>query len=112
MANEILNFTNSLLSSVNAVNGVWSDYTQKQAELSTDIKQSRLHSAINSELARIKQDTHYENWNDEINTFFENCHILNKHGAYIASYSDNTNTYILDEQTFLEMKEALEQQNE
>jgi hypothetical protein len=118
MANEILNFTNSLLSSVNAVNGVWSDYTQKQAELSTNVKQSRLQSAINSELARIKQDTHYENWNDEINTFFENVKngMSNKDSPYycqnnlqaqmfskildqnLINVSDHVNNMVINEQ--------------
>lgn len=40
--------------------------------------------------------------------FFEQCDILNKRGAYIVPFEDNTNTYIIDEPTFLRMKELLD----
>lgn len=42
--------------------------------------------------------------------FFEQCDILNKHGAYIVPFNDNdnTNSYIVDEPTFLRMKELLD----
>lgn len=42
---------------------------------------------------------------------FEQCNIINKHGAYIVPFNDNTNVYVLDEQTFLEMKELLDEKD-
>ena len=40
--------------------------------------------------------------------FFEQCDIVNKRGAYIVPFADNTNNYIVDEPTFLRMKELLD----
>lgn len=71
MANEILNFTNTLLDSANTISSVVNDYNTKQAQLSTDLKTSQLQLEINAELARIQQSTNFEDWNTEINNFFE-----------------------------------------
>ncbi|MBO7732310.1 MAG: hypothetical protein J6S67_07150 [Methanobrevibacter sp.] len=71
MANEILNFTNTLLDSANTISSVVNDYNTKQAQLSTDLKTSQLQLEINAELARIQQSTNFEDWNKEINNFFE-----------------------------------------
>ena len=65
------NFTNSLLDSANTVTKVYDDYITKQAQLSTDIKNSQLQTEINAELARIRQTSNFEDWNTEINNFFE-----------------------------------------
>ena len=65
------NFTNALLDAANTTSDVYNKYLTKQAELSTDIKNSQLQIEINAELARIQQSTDFENWNTEINNFFE-----------------------------------------
>lgn len=65
------NFTNALLDAANTTSNVYDKYITKQAELSTDIKNSQLQIEINAELARIQQSTDFENWNTEINDFFE-----------------------------------------
>lgn len=47
-------------------------YTQKQAELSTRTKSYQLKADIDGELARIRQSSTSDKWNEEINGFFEN----------------------------------------
>lgn len=68
---KIIDVTNALFDSANTVAKVYDDYTQKQAELSTRTKGYQLQSQITDELNRIKTDSHFENWNTEINQFFE-----------------------------------------
>ncbi len=68
---KIIDVTNALFDSANTVANVYDDYTSKQAELSTRTKSYQLQEAITGELNRIKQDSHFENWNTEINNFFE-----------------------------------------
>ena len=68
---KITELTNALLDSANTVNNVYDDYINKQAALSTQTKSIQLRSAIDGELAKIKQNNNFENWNTEINGFFE-----------------------------------------
>lgn len=65
------NLMDSVYGFANTAAKVTDDYVTNQAELSTQFKTSQLQSEINGQLARIKQDTNYENWNTEINDFFE-----------------------------------------
>ena len=110
--------TDQILGGASTASQVYNDYLTKQAELSTDVKQSRLRGDINAELARIKQDTHYQNWNDEINTFFENIKngMSNKDSPYycennlqaemftkildqnLINVSDHVNNMVISEQ--------------
>jgi len=68
---KITDLTNALLDSANTVNNVYDDYLNKQAALSTQTKNIQLQNDINGELARIRQNNKFEDWNTEINTFFE-----------------------------------------
>lgn len=70
MANEILNFTNTLLDSANTISSVVNDYNTKQAALSTQTKNIQLQNDINGQLARIRQSSNFEEWNTQINDFF------------------------------------------
>ena len=81
---ELANFTNALLGSTNTATKVIGDYLTKQAQLSTDIKNSQLQTEINAELARIKQSTNFEDWNAQIADFFEKRK---------AAMSDKNSTY-------------------
>lgn len=68
---KITELTNALLDSANTVNNVYDDYLNKQAALSTQTKSIKLQQDINNEIAKIKQNNSFENWNTEINNFFE-----------------------------------------
>ena len=68
---KITELTNALLDSANTVNNVYDKYLNDQAALSTQTKSIQLKQAIDGELAKIKQNNKFENWNTEINTFFE-----------------------------------------
>lgn len=68
---KITELTNALLDSANTVNNVYDDYLNKQAALSTQTKSIQLQQDINGEIAKIKQNNSFENWNTEINNFFE-----------------------------------------
>ena len=70
MAN-LADLTNSIFDTINTGATIANDYATKQAELSTRTKNYQLQAEITGELNRIKTDTHYENWNTEINNFFE-----------------------------------------
>ena len=68
---DFLSFADTLLDSANTISGVVDKYQTKQATLSTETKQIQLQNEINAEIARIRQSSDFENWNDQINTFFE-----------------------------------------
>ena len=68
---KITEAMNALFDSANTVAGVVNDYTTKQATLSTQTKNIQLQTDINGKLAQIKQSANPENWNTEINGFFE-----------------------------------------
>lgn len=63
--------TQSIFGAINTASGIVDDYTQKQASLSTQTKNIQLQNDINGELARIRQNNRFEDWNTEINNFFE-----------------------------------------
>ena len=67
------NLANALMDSTNAVTNVYDDYLTKQATLSTQTKNIQLQNDINGQLARLRQSSpdDYEQWNTDINTFFE-----------------------------------------
>lgn len=58
------------LESAGSVSNTLNDYLTKQATLSTQTKNIQLQNDINGKLAQIKQDSKFENWNTEINSFF------------------------------------------
>ena len=68
---EIANFTQALFGAANTASGVVNDYTTNQAKLSTSFKQGRLEDQIITELNKIKRSSNYENWQDDMNSFFE-----------------------------------------
>ncbi|MBO7712208.1 MAG: hypothetical protein J6S85_01735 [Methanobrevibacter sp.] len=68
---ELANFTNALLGATRGASKVIDDYTTNQAQLSTQSKQIKLQSAIQNELMKIKMSSDYENWHDDMNSFFE-----------------------------------------
>ena len=70
MAN-ITGLVNSMFDAANAVASGFDDYTKKQAELSTRTKSYQLQSDVDREIARIKQSSTSDKWNEEINGFFE-----------------------------------------
>ena len=86
------NLANALMDSTNAVTNVYDDYLTKQAKLSTDIKTSQLQNEINTELARIRQTSNFEDWNTEINNFFQQVKsgMSDKNSSY---YCQNTLQY-------------------
>ena len=70
MAN-FADFTMAAMDAANGVAGVLNDYNHKQAALSTQTKNIQLQNDINGELARIRQSNNFEDWNKEINDFYE-----------------------------------------
>lgn len=68
---KILEVTNALLDSANAVNSVISDYTKNEAQLATQNKQIQLQEDITNELNNIKRSSNYENWQQNMTEFFE-----------------------------------------
>lgn len=67
----MMDFQNSLLNAINAGTNVVNNYTQKQAQLDTRNKQVKLQYDINAKLMDIKKSSNFENWQDDMNTFFE-----------------------------------------
>lgn len=71
MTSYIGDLANSIFGAIDTASGITSDYTHKQAELSTQTKNIQLQNDINAELMRIRQSSDFENWNTDINNFFE-----------------------------------------
>ena len=67
------NFTNALLDSVNTATKTYDKYITDQATLSTQTKNIQLHNDITAQINKIRMSSpsDYENWNTDINTFFE-----------------------------------------
>ena len=61
----------SMFDAASTVASGFDQYTQKQAALSTQTKNIQLQNDINGELARIRQSNNFEDWNKEINDFYE-----------------------------------------
>lgn len=61
----------SMLESAGSVSNTINKHITNEAKLSTQTKNIQLQSDINGQLARIKQDNKFENWNTEMNQFFE-----------------------------------------
>ena len=68
---ELANFTQALFGAANTASNVVDKYTTSQAELSTSFKQGRLQDEIITELENIKRSSKYENWQTDMNDFFE-----------------------------------------
>lgn len=66
-----MEFTSTVFDSLNAVSNMVEDYNHKTAQLSTQSKQIKLQADINAELDSIKRSGKYENWNNDITSFFE-----------------------------------------
>jgi hypothetical protein len=65
------NLMDSVYGFANTAANVTSDIATKQAKLSTQTKNIQLQTDINAELIRIRQSSDFENWNTNINDFFE-----------------------------------------
>ena len=65
------NLMDSVYGFANTAANVTSDIATKQAKLSTQTKNIQLQTDINAELMRIRQSSDFENWNTNINDFFE-----------------------------------------
>ena len=65
------NFSEGLFNSANTFSSVLSDYTSKEAKLSTQNKQIQMQADIYAKLNDIRQRADFNNWQTEVNTFFE-----------------------------------------
>ena len=70
---SLSNFANSLLDASSTATKTYDKYITKQANVSTQTKNIQLQTDINAQLARIRQSSpsDYNDWNTEINNFFE-----------------------------------------
>ena len=65
------NFSEGLFNSANTFSSVLSDYTSKEAKLSTQNKEIQMQADIYAKLNDIRQRADFNNWQTEVNTFFE-----------------------------------------
>ena len=68
---KIAQLTDALLDSMNSVSSVVNDYTTREAKLSTQNKQIQLKDDINKKMDEIRSSSKPEEWETNINQFFE-----------------------------------------
>lgn len=68
---KIIEMTNALFDSANTVANVWSDYTTKEAKLSTQNKEIQMQADINAKLNDIRQRSDFENWQTEVDNYLQ-----------------------------------------
>lgn len=69
--NELLDFTNAILGSANTISNTVDDYLNKDAQASTQDKEIKLQYAVRQEMMKIRTSSNFENWQDDMNDFFE-----------------------------------------
>lgn len=100
---ELANFTQALFGAANTASNVVDNYTTSQAKLSTQNKQIKLQQDINNELMKIQQSSDYENWQQNMNDFFERV----KNGM-----SDKNSQYYCENNLQAEMFSSILEQNQ
>lgn len=68
---DIANFSNALLGTVNTVNDTYSKYMEEQAKYEASNISIRLQREANNKLLELQQSNRYDQWPEEMNTFYE-----------------------------------------
>lgn len=100
---DFANFTQALFGAANTASNIVNDYTTNQAKLSTSNKQIRLQEDINNELENIRRSSNYNDWQKNMNDFFERV----KNGM-----SDKNSQYYCENNLQAEMFSSILEQNQ